>query len=82
MDSEGITQVELADALGVTRGAINHKVAGRRPWGKENIDAALAFLAERLGRPVTYEEAFGPPDPAPLDPGEAVDASIEIEREG
>lgn len=61
LGQNGISQAEVAEALAVTAGAISHKLAGRRGWAKREIDTLLVFLASRLGRVVTYEEAFAPP---------------------
>lgn len=49
---------ELAAAMGITDGALHHKLAGRRGWDKADIDKVLAFLTSKAGRPVTYEQVF------------------------
>jgi hypothetical protein len=50
--------------LGLTGGAIAHKLHGRRQWSQRDIHAFLAGASAKLGRPVTYEEAFGSPEAA------------------
>lgn len=52
---------EVGAVIGTTGSAVSHKLSGRRPWKRAEIDAVLALLSARLGRRVTYEEAFGSP---------------------
>jgi transcriptional regulator with XRE-family HTH domain len=59
LDSHGITQAQLGEALGMTGPAISRKLAGLRAWKLVEIQRALEFLSVRLERPVTYEEVFG-----------------------
>lgn len=56
----GLTQEAVGEELGITGSAVNHKLAGRRPWLQRELDAVLALLSRKLGRRVTYEEAFAP----------------------
>ncbi len=64
LDAHGITQAELGEALGVTGATISRKLAGLRNWKLAEVQAALAWLAKRLGRPVSYDEVFGAGDVA------------------
>jgi transcriptional regulator with XRE-family HTH domain len=59
LDANGITQTELGEALGVTGATISRKLSGLRNWKLGEVQAALAWLSERLNRPVTFDEAFG-----------------------
>jgi transcriptional regulator with XRE-family HTH domain len=64
LDSQGITQTELGEDLGMTGAAVSRKLAGLRHWKLIEVRSALEFLSERLGRAVTYEEVFGVDDGA------------------
>ena len=59
LDSQGITQTELGEALGMSGAAVSRKLAGLRHWKLAEVRRALEFLSGRLGRVVTYEEVFG-----------------------
>ncbi len=58
LESNGIKQVDLAESLELDPSTVSQKLSGDRPWFQQEVDRVLAFLFERLGRPVTYEEAF------------------------
>jgi transcriptional regulator with XRE-family HTH domain len=58
LEANGVKQVELVDALGLDSSTVSLKLSGDRRWFQEEVDRVLAFLTQRLGRPVTYEEAF------------------------
>lgn len=58
-----LTQDEIGEVLGVKGPAVNHKLAGRRRWYRDDINKLLGLLSAKLGRVVSYEEAFGS-DPA------------------
>ncbi len=60
----GIAQGELAQALGVSGPAVSRKLAGVRGWKLGEVHRVLAFLSERLGRPVDFAEVFGESDVA------------------
>lgn len=56
----GLLQKDIAEALGLTQGAISHKWAGRRAWTFRELDkiAALYGLeAWQLCKPSEYEES-------------------------
>ena len=53
--------MELAGALGISQAFVSMLLAERRTWSRPLIDGTLRFLSRRLGRRVTYEEAFGTP---------------------
>lgn len=59
LDKHGITQRELATAIGKSDAAVSRLLSGETTASQETIDAVLAFLSKRLGRRVTYERAFG-----------------------
>ena len=60
MTSRGVTQTDLAEVLGLKASAINHKIAGRRPWKLEEAKRVLAFLRERLSDDtLTLDQLFG-----------------------
>lgn len=59
LDSEGLTQREVAAGVGVDESFISRLVRGETGASQSTINAALRFLSVRLGRQVTYEEAFG-----------------------
>lgn len=63
LDSAGLNQTEVAERLGLDSSTVSRKVSGARPWKGDEIRELLAFASERLGRRVTYEEAFGDPTP-------------------
>lgn len=61
MKAAEIGDSELGLGIGADRATVwrwTHR--GTRPSG-EHVDALLAFFSKRLGRSVTYEEAFGSP---------------------
>lgn len=62
---------ELAAALGLDASTVSRKVAGARPWKLDEIQAALAWFSQRLGRVVTFEETFA----AEAEPADQVEAS-------
>ncbi len=68
LDEADSSQTELASVLGLTPSAVSNKIAGRRPWLQDEIDATLAFLSERLGRQIRYEDAFVPAAVATAEP--------------
>jgi transcriptional regulator with XRE-family HTH domain len=59
LDEHKISQTELGSALMLDGSSISRKLSGQRSWTGSQIIRALAFFTERLGRPVTFEEAFG-----------------------
>jgi len=59
LQSAKIAQGEFAKAIGRSDSFVSQLLAGGAGASKETIDATLAFLTARLGRPVTYEETFG-----------------------
>ena len=42
----GVTQAELAKALGVTQAAVSYKLAGHRPWRVDEANTVLNFLKD------------------------------------
>lgn len=44
MKARGITQVQLAEHLGISRSSINNYLSGRRKISVEHIEKALLFL--------------------------------------
>jgi predicted transcriptional regulator len=60
LDENGITKAEVAQALSLDPSAVSRKVTGSRHWKLVEVQALLAFLTERLARPVTYELLFAP----------------------
>lgn len=58
LEANGIKQVELASCLELDPSTVSLKLSGERPWFQGEVDVVLGFLAARLERPVTYEEAF------------------------
>jgi len=62
LDANGLSQTEVGAALGVTGATVSRKLSGARNWRGAEIQSALAFFSERLGRRVTFEEAFGSTD--------------------
>ncbi len=78
LDANGITQTELGKALGVQGAAISRKLSGSRNWKLEEVQRTLAYLCERLGRPVDFAEVFGAEDmvaPDSTDPASSEAAS-------
>ena len=71
LDENRVTRAEIAGHLGLDPSGISRKVLGGRPWKLHEIQSLLAFLTERLGRKVTYDELFGEPDPVAAGPSEA-----------
>lgn len=65
LDENGLTQTEIAGALEVIPSTINKKASGDRPWKGHEINQVLAYVSGKLGRSVSYEEAFGVPAPTP-----------------
>ena len=59
LDANGITQGEIANALGMTQAAVSRKLAGLRNWRLVEVQVVLGWLTTRLGRPVSYDEVFG-----------------------
>lgn len=59
LDSNGITQTELAEALGVTCATVSRKLGGLRNWKLGEVQAVLEWLSARLDRVVSYDEVFG-----------------------
>ena len=65
LDANSLTQTELGEALGVTRATVTRKIAGSRKWSLDEVQRALAWLAIRLDRPVSFDEVFGAEDVVP-----------------
>lgn len=57
----GVTQTDLGAVLGCDPSAISHKLAGRRPWFRDEITTVLRYLRDRTGEPVTFEQLFDEP---------------------
>lgn len=57
----GVTQAEFATAIAKNQSTASRIINGKVEPGKSTIDATLAFFAKRLGRTVSYDEAFGKP---------------------
>lgn len=58
LEQNGIKQVELAGALELDPSTVSQKLSEDRRWYQAEIDRVLVFLTGKIGRPVTYEEAF------------------------
>jgi hypothetical protein len=71
LSGNGITQTEVAGWLGMEPSAVSRKLARLRRWTEDEIKTVLARTSERLGRAVTFEEAFGEPLPPTPDLAEA-----------
>lgn len=71
LERDGITQSELARGAGRSVALISRIVREEVDPSRDTIDAILAFLTARLGRPVTYEECFGAPAAADVVAAEA-----------
>jgi hypothetical protein len=52
---------DLAVVLNITAEAVINKLAGRRSWQIHDIRKLLAIISARLGRRVTFEDAFSLP---------------------
>jgi len=57
--NNALRQSEIADALRIDPAQVNRLTKPGANPTRQTIDAILAYLSERLGRPVSYEEAFG-----------------------
>ncbi len=55
----GISQTEVASWFGVESSTISRKLSRARRWTEDEIKTVLARASEKLGRRVTFEEAFG-----------------------
>jgi hypothetical protein len=66
LDETGISRAEVAEWLRLDPSTVSRKVLGNRAWKGRDIREFLSRASERLGRPVTYEEAFGTPDTTPV----------------
>jgi predicted transcriptional regulator len=62
LDRNHITQSELGAAIGYEQAAISRKLSGSRNWRLFEIRKVLAYLSERLGRLVSFDEVFGADD--------------------
>jgi transcriptional regulator with XRE-family HTH domain len=58
-----IPQVELAELLGLDQGSVSRRISGVTEWRLAEVRLVLEHLSGRLGRPVTFDEAFGPAAP-------------------
>lgn len=61
-----VSQADLARGIDRSSAFVSQLVNGETGASKETIDSILSFLSARLGRPVTYEELFGPSTAAAL----------------
>jgi transcriptional regulator with XRE-family HTH domain len=59
LQEQQITQAETAEALGIDSSTLSLKLSGQRPWFEREINAVLAFLRQRTGQSVTFEQLFG-----------------------
>lgn len=60
LDKHGISQRELAHAIGKSDAAVSRLLNGSTMASQDTINDVLAFLSKRLRRRVTYEQVFGP----------------------
>lgn len=60
-EQAGASQAEVHREVGLSRSAVSRLWSGSLTPSKDTIDRLLAFFTRRLGRAVTYEEAFGKP---------------------
>ena len=67
MDEFGVSQAEMARAIERSEAMVSRLVRGETAPSMETVGRILAFLAERSGRKVTFEEAFGDITAAPTD---------------
>lgn len=58
LDKHGISQREVASAVGRSDAWMSRVAAGLLDPSLEDIDAILAFLSKRTGRRVTFEQVF------------------------
>jgi transcriptional regulator with XRE-family HTH domain len=65
LDEAEINQAEFARGTDRSPALVSRLVSGEATPSKDTIDNSLSFLSLRLGRSVTYEEAFGSPTPEP-----------------
>lgn len=48
MKVRGVSQVELADHLGISKASVNNYLAGRRKMSVDNIEKAMMFLGLKI----------------------------------
>lgn len=48
MEARKVSQVELAEHLGITKASVNNYLSGRRKMSLENIEKALSFLGLKI----------------------------------
>lgn len=48
MEARNVSQVELAEHLGITKASVNNYLSGRRKMSLENIEKALSFLGLKI----------------------------------
>lgn len=58
LSANGLTQREVAVGVEVNESFISRLARGETGAAQATINAILDFLSSRLGRPVSYEEAF------------------------
>lgn len=60
LEQHGVTQTEMAAAMGMELPTLNRKIRGHRPWTVDEANAALSFLRERLRKPgLKLDDLFG-----------------------
>lgn len=48
MEVRNVSQVELAEHLGISKSSVNNYLSGRRKMSLENIEKALSFLGLKI----------------------------------
>lgn len=60
MGQHGVTQLEVAAALGLESSSVSRKLAGSVTWKLGEIRDLAEFLSQRLGRLVEWDEIIDP----------------------
>jgi predicted transcriptional regulator len=67
----GVSQAELATALGITQAAISYKLSGQRQWRLQEAFTVVAYLRLKYNADVTLDDLFSQPFTQEQEPVEA-----------
>lgn len=55
-----IKKTEIAEVLGIDSSGVSRRLFGQTPWTLSELKLVTEFLAQRLGRPLSWDDVLDP----------------------